>query len=500
MDDIIKNMKRTEDSINKLYDNLGYFDTYGGSFLVCVILTILIFLVISYFHVLKNIQPIKDDWVVQRCNPTVIPFAGFINKPDDETIYGYTEKNMAFCVQNILTSMTGYFVEPITNTTLDLTNLYSKIATILQSMRMMISNIRTSVAKIATEIFGRIANIIIPIQTIMIKFRDFIGKLKAVLVTGIYTSMGAFLALKSLFGSIVQIVILCLVIFGGVIIGLWISGFFFFPNLILAGVSTVLFALILALMVPLIIFMKTKLGSNGSFSLPGLPKKPKLCFDKDVLLQMNDGLTMKKIKDIVVGDVLHGGNRVTAKLKLDSSGVQMYCVGEAVVVSGSHQMKYKNKWIRVEECPERRLLADYDVLEPFIYCLNTESKRIVVSGIEMYDWDEISDDEFARLLKYDSELTCKTIHSRFNKGFLSTTTTIKLLNGVVKRIEEVCIGDILVGNCRVVGVVKMLGYYSELILYHVLTDTGYFYLENGVLIQDYNSCIDNPSVHSRIND
>ena len=76
-----------------------------------------------------NIQPIKDDWVNQRCNPKVIPFAGLINKPDDGTsVSDFTSENFNYCIQNILTDVTGYAVQPITGMTDALTSLYSDLA------------------------------------------------------------------------------------------------------------------------------------------------------------------------------------------------------------------------------------------------------------------------------------------------------------------------------------------------------------------------------------
>ena len=34
---------------------------------------------------MNNLDPIKADWVNQRCTPGVIPFAGLINPPKDGT-------------------------------------------------------------------------------------------------------------------------------------------------------------------------------------------------------------------------------------------------------------------------------------------------------------------------------------------------------------------------------------------------------------------------------
>ena len=79
------------DKINKLYNDLNYYDVYGGSVIFFIILIIILLLVWSYTSIMTNMQTIKDNWAVERCNPKVIPYAGFINKPEDSTIIQYTQ-------------------------------------------------------------------------------------------------------------------------------------------------------------------------------------------------------------------------------------------------------------------------------------------------------------------------------------------------------------------------------------------------------------------------
>ena len=112
--------------INKLYENLGYTDIYSGSILFVVLITILFFIATSYFIIFANIGPIKDDWTNQRCNPKVMPFAGFINKPDEETIFEFTKNNFISCTQNILISITSEALKPITFITSTLQELFDE--------------------------------------------------------------------------------------------------------------------------------------------------------------------------------------------------------------------------------------------------------------------------------------------------------------------------------------------------------------------------------------
>jgi hypothetical protein len=59
-------------------------------------------------------------------------------------------------------------------------------------------------------------------------------------------------------------------------------------------------------------------------------KIPKVkCFDKNVLIKMNNG-EKKKIVDIQVGDILENNNKVTATFKVDTEGSAMLklCSGD----------------------------------------------------------------------------------------------------------------------------------------------------------------------------
>ena len=70
-------------------------------------------LLLCYYHVQNNIQPILDDWSNQRCNPAVIPFAGMINAPTGESALQFTGENFEQCTQTILGEIAQYAFMPI---------------------------------------------------------------------------------------------------------------------------------------------------------------------------------------------------------------------------------------------------------------------------------------------------------------------------------------------------------------------------------------------------
>ena len=512
MDNISK-IKDSADKVNKLYGDLNYYDTYGGSVILFIILIVIMLLVFAYTTVMINIQPIKDNWAVERCNPKVIPFAGFINKPEGESTIQYTQDNFNYCMQNILTSITGYAVEPLTFITAGLTSLYAEIADTLNSIRTVISNVRTNIAKIAQEILGRILNIMTPIQMILISFIDVIGKIKGIFAAGIYTSLGTYYTLKSLMGAILQFVVIILMILAGLIAGLWIIPFTW-PAAITGT------AVFLSVSIPLLIilvFMNQVLHVDINSPIPSL-RGPGHCFDRNTQIELNDG-TIKTVEEIKVGDILKNNNVVTAKLKLDAKDTEMYKLGN-VIVSGSHQVKYKNKWIFVKEHPERKSTLSY--IDPYIYCLNTSLKTLEIDAFEFSDWDEIFDHEKMELLAHIDSDSTKDIHKYYDGGFFFDAK-VDLENEESREISNLEIGSVLKDGSKVVGLVEILsnnlGYCNKPFrqpginihpifphefldlekgiqenkqpekLYHLLTDKNSFYV-NGIKYFDYNSHVE----------
>jgi hypothetical protein len=255
---------------------------------------------------------------------------------------------------------------------------------------------------------------------------------------------------------------------------------------------------------------------------------------------MNDG-SEKPIFDIEVGDVLINDNKVTGKIKVETEGSEIYNLN-GVIVSNSHIVKYNNKWLPVSEHPYSIKIDSYN--EPFLYCLNTTSKIIVINNICFTDWDEIYNNDISKFntllcIKFNNrkqpyKFKTADVHKYFDGGFIGTTL-IKLKNDTKKMIQNIEVGDILENNENVYGLVEIDGkdideqcgyylgknriveggcnlcFYDESIsilttldldennkkhvnkkenkLYHLLTDKKSFNI-NGINFYDYNSSID----------
>ena len=199
-------------NIKKMYDKLTYYDHYGGTLILFIVITIVVLLLVSYFQMMINVQPIIDNWPNERCKPEIIPFAGFITRPDGVSATDYTAENFTYCTQEILKSTTGAALQPLTFVTQFLQSFAEAIQKSIQAVRGMFDKVRTSMQKVSEEIMGRLMNIMIPLLQMVISFKDFGGKLQGTMTAGLYTLLGSYFTLNSLMGAIAEFIIIILIV------------------------------------------------------------------------------------------------------------------------------------------------------------------------------------------------------------------------------------------------------------------------------------------------
>lgn len=440
-------MESDLNNITKLYEKLNYLDQYGGSVILFIFVTIVVILMVSYFHIMSNIQPIIDDWPNQRCKPGIIPIAGLITHPEGVSAGEYTAQNFSYCTQNILSNITGDAVQPLTYMTNVLQTMANSIQNSIQSIRAMFDKVRTSMQNVSEEIMGRLMNTMIPLQQIIISFKDFISKIQGTLTSGLFTLLGSYYTLKSLLGAIVQFIIAILITLAVLIASFWAVPFTWGA----AVANTVIF---IALSIPLAIilaFMTNVLKIKSNYKIPKIK-----CFDKNTLITMNDG-SQKKIIDIEVGDVLEKNNKVTAKIKVIADGSQMYNVNN-VIVSDTHITYFNGVWLPVPKHPKAKKHVTYN--EEFLYCLNTTKKYILINDVLFTDWDEIYAESLSKVLKNDIktiDIDFKNeIHEYLDYGF-TFETKVTLQDGRKLNIGEVKVNDVLENGEKVYGIVEIDG-------------------------------------------
>jgi len=251
-----------------IYKNQTFLERYGDYVFISIIICFSFILVITYIHIKINIQQIRADWNNQKCKPNIMPFAGMINAPDNMSKMEYAEKNFIECTQNILTDISEMALTPIHYMISIIAATVGEITNVINDMRELVNKIRNSIADITSDIMSRFLNIMSPLIEIIINVKSMMGKTNGIMTAIIYTLLGVYLAIKSIIGSILEIVILILIAMAAAIILL-----FFIPIVgdILAAAGIIFFLAISIPMGYLIGFSNNILNVHSSKSIPSVP-------------------------------------------------------------------------------------------------------------------------------------------------------------------------------------------------------------------------------------
>lgn len=502
--------------LKKKFYRSTYSDKYGGSIFSTFFILTSITLLILYYQLMKNASDIKADWTNQRCSPKVLPFAGQINAPPGTSQFEYTAENFTYCVNNIVEDTGSMAIMPINWIISIVMNTLKMLMESINKIRAYLSGLRVMLMSMVSEIYQKILTVLIPIQQIMITLLDLMGKLNGIFQTTLGQAEGSYNVLASSVGAIHEFIVIILLILVAIIIPLWIVP-------VTWGAAASMTAIFVAIMIPLsiiAIFMDIIFNLSGS----GIPSAPG-CFDENTKIMTQDNKSVN-IKDIEVGTKLYDGSIVTGIMKMSAYGNDMYNLNN-IIVSENHRVLFRNKLIKAKNHPEAYKIK-YNKL--FIYCLNTSSKYIVIDNYKFTDYDDLDKKEINELKYMFSDFKTTDLHDKYEGG-MSKDTKIKLLNGDDKYIDELSIYDKLPNGEIVLGLIEIQGnvdkykyylhnleitagtnlsfydsnlgiirnisnsllkekiYHNNEKLYSIITDTGYFTIDN-YKFYDYNGVLD----------
>ena len=146
-----------------------------------IILLFLMFpLMDTYLNTMTDIQ---SNWNINRCNPILMPFAGYI-APEGTTIT--TSDNFSYCVQSLMASFAPTILQPFSYLQSMTVDMMDSIQTSQAASTEQTSWIKTSVSTIIGNIYGVFLNTIIEFNIIIIKMLDVQGKLTGMITVILY--------------------------------------------------------------------------------------------------------------------------------------------------------------------------------------------------------------------------------------------------------------------------------------------------------------------------
>lgn len=532
-------LQKFNKNLIKLFNSNTYWKKYGIDVIITTCICLFFLSIITYFIILNLVIPIKKDWTKYKCNPLVVPIAGYIKKSDDKTAFEYTSSNFYGCTQTILQNITKYAVEPINYLMSALNTKFMNLNNVASSLRGQFNNMRSSMGTASASVQNKLMFFVVPFTKFFINLKDIFQKATGLIVTVYYTFISAFMTLQSFFKVVIELIIKILLVLAGLIIFGWIlsavlasipfvGAALAAPVIATAIANTIVMIMIMIPTVIIILFMKQVLESSTS-DVPSVPS----CFSGNTVIKLQDNKT-KLFKNLKLGDVLNDGSYITTIMKLSSHNQKIYKLNN-ILVTGNHRIYHEHfGLIPVSEHPESIYIENFR--DMYIYCINTSSKNIVIDGYIFTDWDDIDNNDII-----DLHINCsnkgilphnfnkKDINTYLNNGF-HEDTKIDLDDGRSLSIKDIEVNDVLRFGEKVIGVIQIdatringvYEYYldnkvilkcsknieinnnlgnintntlegNEILhvstLYHLLTDKKSFYI-NGINVQDYNSGIE----------
>lgn len=411
-------------------------DNKGGyvfsSFTAIIILSILILVIIT----LTNANYYKHNWEKNKCNPGVIPIAGYIKSEPGLTPGEFTRKNFKECYSQISKEVADEASVEYKNSIGDTEKLFNTHGNVLSSIESKITNIKNTSGGIFSYILNKIINIILPIIKTFIDLKNINSKVNTILHTLAYYSYTVVYSFRAFFGSFLEAVIGFLIILSTTIAALWIIPFGFIP----ATAATIFFATISVPLTMIAVGLK-----DLDIKHKNIPRKPKKHGKRHGCFQKNTLINNIPISKLNIRDKIGENNYVTGLFKFSTNAQDVYKL-KGIIVTSHHKIWFKYDWINVEDHPDA---VKIDYYEPFVYCINTTQKVFEINEMRFLDWDDIGETAKEKIIKKERSF------DRFMIGGFSISTLIKMNDNTEKKIDKILVNDILADNNKVLGIVLL---------------------------------------------
>ena len=316
----------------------------NGSDITSAVLIIIIFALLQMFNVFAiGIKHIQNNWPLYRCNHMILPIAN---------VFGHdTTSNFVNCVNTTNFSFLGKALDPIYYTMNSLTDIGSGFHNTFNNFRAFNSSFRGNIKDSVINIFNIFLNILVEFQKIIIKLKDTFSKTVGILTVLIFTISGVDRSMKSIWagpiGSITRA--LC-----------------FHPDTKVA------------------IYKDKKYNESNNME--------------------KHNLIYKKMQDLEPGDILKGGTKVCATMKINNLEGNNYIEklyeidkgenDEPILVSGSHLIYDPNskQFIQVKDLKNLKSykyqIRVSDTNTPLFTCLITSDHIIPIGKHVFHDWED----------------------------------------------------------------------------------------------------------------
>lgn len=217
--------------VKKMLKKNNYFEIYLSDIIITGFTFVFIICVYSYLNVKKKALKIKREWPKYRCNPAIIPIAGFINARPGSSIsekIEFTKQNNEMCANEILEKSREKYLDPVSRIQTNLAATFSGLSNSIDFLKSSANKISGPINIVIDGVYNVMASIIINLQHFFIKIRNILTTGLGVVFTIAYSYLGVLLTKAAIFFATSRIILFYLGAFSGVLLILqhlsWIPG------------------------------------------------------------------------------------------------------------------------------------------------------------------------------------------------------------------------------------------------------------------------------------
>lgn len=333
---------------------------------------------------------VRDSWEEQRCDPYVVPIAGFF-KPskDPRSAAQFATDNWTFCQKEYVQNAIRLAAE----VPQELANAEAATVGVVQDIASVVADVFFDLWNVCYETYSsfmeQMKGAAKKFQNFMVNLYSITERLNAAALSIIY---GLIALIVSILNS-VQVALIVAIIIVGIIIALQIILFF-----VLLPISGLIIT-VTALVSVVVVVIATAIAAAMVAEL----FEPGACFTRDTRIQLVGGTT-KPIDAIRIGDLLSDGGRVTAVHTFRTKDPVYRLHG--VRVTGDHLVfaDASGKRIYVRNHPDAVLESPPLWSATDLWCLTTTTRRIPcqsAGGVLLFaDWEEIDEEDTGALKKW----------------------------------------------------------------------------------------------------
>jgi len=384
--------------VSNLYKKAGYLNLYGIDLIITIVICVIFLLTMLYFSIINNLEPIKADWDNNKCRPSIIPFAGIINKPDGDSVVDFTQKNFIQCGQIILRTIVDSAFLPIYSLFQLVNGTFKDISDNLMEVLNQLSNLQFTSGTISRYIYNALMTMLIPLQELIINIKDTLDKFKTTIVITLYGLMGPIFALlgaldllvKALYILLAFLIALAISLFAAAAVA-YSSFFFSWLGVILTAIAVPVQAATLILLALSIILLVL---------ITDMKSAANTCFDPETRVKTQSG-ELVAMKDLELNTILKNGARVVSVMKINNVNDRgsiihkMYEIdsgekNKPIYVTGSHLVYDPTikQFVAVDNLRGPKPSRVSEKHCPVLSCLITTNHTIPIGEWIFHDWED----------------------------------------------------------------------------------------------------------------